>query len=833
LDCLTDKLLARCAAGELSDDALALVEEHIDGCATCRRLVGDVLRAEHQSAPTTPAAPSTESQGDARDAGAAPVHARYELEGEIGRGGLGRIRAARDRRLRRTVAVKELLDRDPAARERFEREAYITARLQHPAIVPLYDLDAWDGGEPFYAMKLVSGSTLERLIAAANTLDERLALLPNMLATCEAMAYAHGERIIHRDLKPANVLVGSFGETVVIDWGLAKDLRGGADEAALVDAAGAGSTLAGTVLGTPSYMPPEQARGEAVDERADVYALGAMLYHLFAGTPPYREPTAQATLSAVAAGPPPPLGARQPGIARDLLTIVGKAMARYPGARYATAKELAADVRRFTTGQLVKSHVYSWSAMVRRFVRKNRAAVLVAALMLGVIAVGAAIAVRQVVRERNVAEQQRGAAEELVRYSLSELRERLEGVGRLDVLGSVGAEVERYYRALLAIDPRLDEATAAQRSGAVELLAGVRWDQGDVDGALALCQADVGLRRRQARLRPDGTDWADGLLTCQERMGKALRMRGRLSEAHAALAEGLALAGRLATAHGDDPAWRSWQGVFHRAIGVVDEEAQDFVAALASYRAGLAAALEVAARDPRSWRWQRELETSYAMVADELRREGDLPAALDAARAALEGAERLAASDPGNRAWQHEVAKRQQTLCLVDYRLGAVPSALAACTGTRNLLARLVAADPGNSTWLQALADAHDSLGNVQELAGDLEAALASFRAGLDALGRLPSTDRTNLWLSELATEGLPHRPPPNGRRRRAATTHWCWSSHARAAASARRAPPTSRASRLALSRPPISASVARASPAASPSRTHTVRSTSRTLRKS
>src|SRR5262249_53270124 len=186
----------------------------------------------------------------------------------------------------------------------------ITARLQHPAIVPLYDLDAWVDGEPFYAMKLVSGRTLERVIAGARTLDERLALLPNLLAVCEAVAYAHDEGVIHRDLKPANVLVGSFGETLVIDWGLAKELRGDPAEAAPTAAPAGDMTLAGRVLGTPSYMPPEQARGEAVDERADVYALGAMHYHLLAGEPPHREPRPAAALAPALARPPPPPRAR-------------------------------------------------------------------------------------------------------------------------------------------------------------------------------------------------------------------------------------------------------------------------------------------------------------------------------------------------------------------------------------------------------------------------------------------------------------------------------------------------------------------------------------------
>src|SRR5262249_40612449 len=154
----------------------------------------------------------------------------------------------------RPVAVKELFDPNERARRRFLRETLITARLQHPSIVPVYDAGHLVDRSPFYAMKLVAGRPLDRSIAEAKTLAQRLALLPGVLAVGDAMAYAHSERIVHRDLKPSNVLVGKFGETVVIDWGLAKDL--GIDDRDALDAgpyraaAGLEHTVAGVVLGT-------------------------------------------------------------------------------------------------------------------------------------------------------------------------------------------------------------------------------------------------------------------------------------------------------------------------------------------------------------------------------------------------------------------------------------------------------------------------------------------------------------------------------------------------------------------------------------------------------
>ncbi len=337
--------------------------------------------------------------------------ARYHVVREFARGGLGRIIEVRDLRIGRVVAVKEMLRDGEAAYARFVREAMITARLEHPAIVPVHDIGRWPSGEPFYSMKLVSGRSLHDVLLATRALDGRLALLPNVIAVADAIAYAHSQGIIHRDLKPANVLVGAFGETVVIDWGLAKDLRGmdGGDAGLVQETLGGerdaisgepALTVAGAVLGTPCYMPPEQARGYPVDQRADVYALGAMLYEVLAGEPPYTG--AARPLDAVLAGPPSPAEAREPAIPSELAAIARKAMARRPEDRYPSARELAEDLRRFQTGRLVSAHVYSRRTLVTRWLRRYRAPVSVAAAALLILAVVGAVSVERVVAERDL-----------------------------------------------------------------------------------------------------------------------------------------------------------------------------------------------------------------------------------------------------------------------------------------------------------------------------------------------------------------------------------------------------------------------------------------------
>ena len=340
---------------------------------------------------------------------------RYDIEGVHAKGGLGRILGAWDRRLDRFLALKELLVSEPRAEVRFIREALVTARLQHPSIVPVHDAGRRPDGRVFYTMKMISGASLKEAIAEARHLDQRLALLPNLIAVADAMAYAHGMGIIHRDLKPSNILIGPFGETVVIDWGLAKDLRLSEEDLEIDPApyelVGTDMTVLGTVLGTPPYMPPEQARGERVDERADVYALGAVLYHLLAGTPPY-EPyegeNAEQLLAQIRSGPPPPLEARPSGVPADLVTIVRKAMSRDAQDRYPTARELAEDLRRFQTGQLVAARAYSRWTLAARWLRRYRLVVTSVAL----VALGGLAAVQRVVRERNTAARALLVAEE-------------------------------------------------------------------------------------------------------------------------------------------------------------------------------------------------------------------------------------------------------------------------------------------------------------------------------------------------------------------------------------------------------------------------------------
>jgi tetratricopeptide (TPR) repeat protein len=303
-----------------------------------------------------------------------PETDRYALVRELARGGGGRIAVAMDLKLGRRIALKRPIDRDGSAR--LEREAMVMARLEHPSIVPIHDAGR-DAEGPFYAMKLLGGPNLSERIREAETFEARLGLLRVVSAVCDAMAYAHARGVIHRDLKPANVVVGEFGEVAVIDWGLAKAVAD-VERTPGAETISAELTIDGAVMGTPAYMAPEQAAGGEVDARADVYALGAMLYQVLTGELPYGRLSSKEQLATLIEGPPPPVDEREPRVPAELAAIVGKAMARAPGDRYPGAGELAEDVHRYETGRLVAAHRYTRVMRARRWMRRHRGALAIA-----------------------------------------------------------------------------------------------------------------------------------------------------------------------------------------------------------------------------------------------------------------------------------------------------------------------------------------------------------------------------------------------------------------------------------------------------------------------
>jgi WD40 repeat protein len=345
---------------------------------------------------------------------AMPQDGRYSVVSEIARGGMGRVVEAEDTVLGRTVAVKEVLSLDPETLRRFQRETKITARLEHPSIVPVHDAGIAENGVPFYVMRKVGGKPLEDLVARADTLNKRLALVPHIVAASNAIAHAHSRGIVHRDIKPSNILVGDLGETIVIDWGLAKAMEDPEDEHVVqrvVENDDALKTRAGIVFGTPGFMAPEQLRGKPVNEQCDVYALGATLYHLLGRRPPHHSKDADKMMHDAVKGPPIPLPEIVDGVPPELVAIVDKALAFDAADRYPDARALAEDLQAFLTGRLVAAHFYTPREKFFRFLRRNRAVVSVVAASIVVLAVVATILIVRIRDERDVANEQRVIAD--------------------------------------------------------------------------------------------------------------------------------------------------------------------------------------------------------------------------------------------------------------------------------------------------------------------------------------------------------------------------------------------------------------------------------------
>ncbi len=307
----------------------------------------------------------------------------YEVEAVLGKGGIGVVYKAKHLKLNRIVALKMLLSGGFAGREerlRFQREAEAVAGLRHPNVVELYDAGEVDG-RPYFTMQLVQGGNLAQKLADAPLPPRRAAEL--LISVADAIEAAHQAGIVHRDLKPANILLAPDETPKVTDFGLARRLE---DRD--------GQTLSGAAVGTPSYMAPEQARGDkgAIAPATDVYALGAILYEMLTGRPPFRAESSSATLQQVLADEPVPPARLNPRVPRDLETICLKCLNKEPPRRYASAAALADDLGRFERGEpIVARPIGRLGRLVRWARRRPTAAALYATLLTAVLLILALI----------------------------------------------------------------------------------------------------------------------------------------------------------------------------------------------------------------------------------------------------------------------------------------------------------------------------------------------------------------------------------------------------------------------------------------------------------
>ncbi len=362
---------------------------------------------------------------------AAPDGQRFRIVRPHARGGLGEVFVAIDDELHREVALKQILDQhadNPVSRTRFVMEAEITGGLEHPGIVPVYGLGSYGNGRPYYAMRFIKGDSLKEVIAAFygdvsaghDPGQRSLALrklLRRLVDVCNAIDYAHNRGVLHRDIKPGNVIVGRYGETLVVDWGLAKLMgrsEAGRDpeERAIVpqSASGSAETLPGSAMGTPAYMSPEQAAGDLdrLCPQSDVYSLGATLYCLLTGRPPFEGKDPGAVLRSVREGKFPAPRAVDPSIDRALEAVCLKAMALQIEDRYATPRAMADDIERWAADEPVSAWQEPFGRRARRWVQRHRTPMVAATVAVAVgMAALVAVAIQSDMAARRLGEKNR------------------------------------------------------------------------------------------------------------------------------------------------------------------------------------------------------------------------------------------------------------------------------------------------------------------------------------------------------------------------------------------------------------------------------------------
>ena len=666
-------------------------------------------------------------------------------------GGLGAVFVALDAELNREVALKQILPRhadDPDSRRRFLLEAEITGGLEHPGMVPVYGLGTDALGRPYYAMRFIRGDSLKEAIAqfhadgrlqrdaAARSLELRK-LLRRFLDVCNAIEYAHSRGVLHRDIKPSNIIVGRHGETLVADWGLAKalgriDAAETCGERPLVPSPSSGTaeTLPGRALGTPAYMSPEQAAGDLdrVDARSDVYGLGATLYSLLTGRPPFAGRDVGEVLRAVGRGEVMPPRAVNPSIDRPLEAVCQKAMNVEPRDRYASARALADDLERWMADERVSAWSEPFSRRAFRWMRRHRTFVITAtaAVLVALLGVGAIL----VMRAQTNAELRAANAVMQDRFTLAinAIKTFHSGVSDdvllkqsefADLRGKLLRESRDFYRRLEdTLRGQADRSSRRALGQAYFEVAELTAKIGSVEDALAVHRQALALRRDLLAESPDAPEVRADLCDSLKAVGLLLNETNHPDEA---LSHLLAAKSALEGVYRTDPA-----GVRLRAglascltgIGLVQSRTGHSSQASDSFGDARAILEKLTKDDPANTQFQNDLATTYLKIGWERGRSSSLAdplASYERARAILES---LAKAHPTVSRFQIDLA---DTLGHIGSHLestGRSQEALTAFGRALSIQEALTKAYPTISEFQTAVALSHHKIGSLQSRLG-------------------------------------------------------------------------------------------------------------------
>ncbi|HVS12572.1 MAG TPA: serine/threonine-protein kinase [Thermoanaerobaculia bacterium] len=668
----------------------------------------------------------------------------------LGAGGMGEVYVGFDETLRRRVALKAIHPRHrlrPGARARFLREARLLSQLDHPNICRIHDYQ--EGAErDFLVLELIEGEDLATAIRGGLDPALRLGVAEQV---AEALAAAHAQGVVHRDLKPHNVMLTTAGRVKVLDFGLARSLdrddgaaaEASADEGpatellapatlappaeALTEFGAAAATTMdpdrtahGTVMGSPGYLSPEQARGEPATTASDMYAFGLLLQELFTGRPAHPPDLDVATLLARARGAET---LAVTGVDPDVAALVARLLDPAPAARPTAIEAL----RRL------------------RWVRDKPRRRLVRAAVVAVLALLALGGLKYTVdlrAARDEAERRRAQAEDLIGFMLGDLRDKLAPVGRLELLEDVGDKALAYFESLPTDDRTDDELF--RRSQALRQIGQVRMDQGDLAAATQAFEESHRLANGLVERDPQRGEWLLGLGHADFWMGNVHWLQGDLPAALERFERYRAIARRLVRLDPESAGWRLEEGYAETNLAAVHEALGHADAALAALRRSLAIKRGLLRRDPDNAEWRRSLANGLSWLGSMLTTRGDLDGA--AATFDREGAIRraLVAAEPESADARLLLAvnfSHRGKLGLLRGDLGLGREALGEA---RDLHQGLVARDPTNRDWQRDLAVTRHQLGEVLLAGGDPAAAERELAAAAALLGQLVEQDPSN-----------------------------------------------------------------------------------------
>jgi serine/threonine-protein kinase len=679
----------------------------------------------------------------ARPSGAAPEAAagsgpRYHAVRLHARGGLGEVHLAEDNELRRPVALKRIRDshaHNPELRHRFIREAEITARLEHPGIVPVYGLVQGDDGQPCYAMRFIEGESLRAAIERFHRADaggkgggravEFRRLLGRFLGVCNTVAYAHSKGVIHRDLKPDNIMLGRYGETLVVDWGLAKHLGDEEGPATGTGGPAAGSATAtalypstltetGQVVGTLAYMSPEQAEGRpgAAGPAGDVYSLGATLYCLLTGRPPVTGGDTVSALHQVRCGAFPRPRQLVPAVDPALEAVCLKAVARDPNERYASPRLLADDLEHWLADEPVTARAEPWAAKARRWVGRHRLGVTGSAAALVAVTVSLAVATVLLAAANNEARRQQQIAERSDRLARRAVDRYHTEVSESVLLHEPGLEPLRRQLLQAAREfyaefarQRADDPTARGELGkALFRLAQITGDIGSERQAIDL------YRRALEVLTRAGPGYDADRAACLHHLGRLYRLTDRLDRAEASYLQALKIWDRLVRASPHEDLYRAGQARSQLGLGNVHQVRRRLDRSRDLYAQALRTRKALADAHPDVPEYRHDLAVSQNNLAMVFSAAGRTRRAESAFLQAVETLRALVHDYPHVSQYQNDLAHGHYNLASLYARTGQTARAVARLREATALWQELADKHPARTAFRTKLAEAYEAL---------------------------------------------------------------------------------------------------------------------------